>query len=285
MGNEDYMTRLTYLLFLIGIALVVVTAPVAAQQPEYLWSIEESMFRGTSIGEDYTLEMTGGMWNPTPSIVVSSEQFGIIGSEINFGDDLGMVRKRHPEMRLTYKPGRRHKLRLDWLPMQYNQSAVLERRVVFQGIAFDAGVGVDSAIRWDTWRFGYEFDLIARERGYVGLILEAKYTHIQAELNSDIGNEYVKARAPIPAVGAITRVYVTRFTPITAEFTAFRLPDNVVDGYEARYVDFDVYGTINLSRMVGINLGYRSMDMSYLVERDTGDLKLEGMYLSGAFRF
>ena len=129
------------------------------------------------------------------------------------------------------------------------------------------------------------FDVIARERGYVGLILEAKYTHIQAELDSVVGYEYVKARAPIPALGAITRVYVTRFTPITAEVTAFRLPDNVVQGYEARYVDFDIYGTINLSNMVGINVGYRSMDMSYLVERDTGDLKLEGMYLSGAFRF
>ena len=279
------MARLTYSLFLLAIGLFVAAAPVAAQQSEYLWSIEESLFRGTSIGEDYTLEITGGMWDPRPSIVASSEQFGIIGSQIDFGNDLGMVRKRHPEMRLTFKPGRRHKLRLNWLPIQYSQSAVLERRVVFQGIAFDVGIGVDSALRWDAWRFGYEFDVIARERGYVGLILEAKYTHIQAELDSVVGYEYVKARAPIPALGAITRVYVTRFTPITAEVTAFRLPDNVVQGYEARYVDFDIYGTINLSNMVGINVGYRSMDMSYLVERDTGDLKLEGMYLSGAFRF
>ena len=279
------MARLTYSLFLLAIGLFVAAVPVAAQQSEYLWSIEESLFRGTSIGEDYTLEITGGMWDPRPSIVASSEQFGIIGSQIDFGNDLGMVRKRHPEMRLTFKPGRRHKLRLNWLPIQYSQSAVLERRVVFQGIAFDVGIGVDSALRWDAWRFGYEFDVIARERGYVGLILEAKYTHIQAELDSVVGYEYVTARAPIPALGAITRVYVTRFTPITAEVTAFRLPDNVVQGYEARYVDFDIYGTINLSNMVGINVGYRSMDMSYLVEHDTGDLKLEGMYLSGAFRF
>ena len=280
------MVRLTHTLILLGVFGLLTVAPVGAQtEPEYLWSIEESLVRGTSVGEDYTLELTGGLWNPTPSIVASSEQFGIIGSDIDFSNDLGMVRKRHPEMRLTFKPGRRHKLRLNWLPMQYNQSAVLERRVVFQGIAFDAGVGVDSAIRWDAWRFGYEFDLVARERGYVGLILEAKYTHIQAELDSPIGYEYVKARAPIPAVGAITRIYVTRFTPITAEFTAFRLPDNVVEGYAARYVDFDIYGTVNLSRMVGINLGYRSMDLSYLVDRDTGDLKLDGMYVSGAFRF
>ena len=301
------MARLNHPLALLGILALVAVAPAAAQTQEpaqdqapetqeppspvtqtpseYLWSIEESLWHGTSIGEDYTLEVTGGLWNPTVSIVASSEQFGIIGTQINFSDDLGMIRKRHPELRLTFKPGRRHKLRLHWLPIQYNQSAVIERRIVFQGIAFDAGVGVDSSLGWDTWRFGYEFDIVSRERGYVGLIVEAKYTHIQAEFDSEVGYEFVRARAPIPALGAIARVYVTRFTPITAEFTAFRLPDKVVEGYEARYLDFDIYGTVNLSTMVGINVGYRSLDMSYLAERDTGDLKLDGVYLSGTFRF
>ena len=37
--------------------------------------------------------------------------------------------------------------------------------------------------------------------------------------------------------------------------------------------------------MIGVNLGYRSMDLSYLMNRDTGDLKLDGIYLSGTFRF
>ena len=254
-------------------------------QPEYLWSIEESLWRGTSIGEDYTLELNGGLWDPIPTFVVSSEQFGIIGTEIDFTQDLGMIRKRHPELRMTYKPGRRHKLRLHWLPIQYTQSVVLQRQLVFQGIAFDAGVPVDSTIRWDAWRLGYEFDFVSRERGYFGIILEAKYTQIQAELNSEIDYEFSRARAPIPAIGAIGRVYVTRFTPITAEFTAFRLPSNAVEGYEARYVDFNIFGTVNLSKMVGVDLGYRSLDLSYLADRDAGDMKLDGMYLLGVFRF
>ena len=254
-------------------------------RPEYLWSIEESLWRGKSIGEDYTLELTGGLWDPRPTIVASSEQFGIIGSDIDFTEDLGMLRKRHPEVRLTFKPGRRHKLRLHWLPIQYSQSAVLRRRVVFQGISFDAGIPVSSSITWDAWRFGYEFDIVARERGYFGLILEAKYTAIEAALDSEVGYEFARARAPIPAIGAIARVYVTRFTPITAEFTAFELPNDLVDGYRAKYVDFDVFGTINVSKHVGANLGYRSMDLSYLVDRDSGALKLDGVYLSGIFRF
>ena len=126
---------------------------------------------------------------------------------------------------------------------------------------------------------------MVRDRGFLGLILEAKYTDVRAEIDSAIGFEYARARAPIPAIGAIGRVYVTRFTPITAEFTAFKMPDDLVKDYSARLVDFDIYGTVNLTSLVGINIGYRSMDMNYLFNRDVGDFKVGGMYFSGAFRF
>ena len=252
---------------------------------EAIWAADHSVWSGPAIGENYHLEVTGGLWNPAPSISASSEQFGIIGTTIDFGDDLGMVQQRHHEFRLTLKPGRRHKLRLHWLPMRYRQSAVLERQIVFQGIEYNVGLPVDSSLTWNAWRFGYELDVMVRDRGFLGLILEAKYTDVRAELDSAIGFEYARARAPIPAVGAIGRVYVTRFTPITAEFTAFKMPDNLVQDYSARLVDFDIYGTVNLTSLVGINIGYRSMDMNYLFDRDVGDFAVGGMYFSGAFRF
>lgn len=252
---------------------------------ETIWAADNSVWSGPGIGEDFHLEVSGGLWNPSPTISASSEQFGIIGSTIDFGSDLGMVRQRHHEVRLTLKPGRRHKLRVHWLPMRYQQSTVLEREIVFQGIEYNVGLPVASSLSWSAWRFGYELDVIVRDRGFLGLILEAKYTDVRAELDSSIGFEYARARAPVPALGAIGRVYVTRFTPITAEFTAFKMPNDLVRDYSARLVDFDIYGTVNLTRMVGVNIGYRSMDMNYLFDSDAGDFKVEGMYFSGAFRF
>lgn len=270
---------------IVATAALLAAAVPARAQTETLWAVEGSLFSGSSVGEDFRLEVSGGLWNPTAAITASSEQFGIIGTDIDFGQDLGLTSQSHGELRITFKPGRRHKLRVNYLPMEYRQSSVLERRLIFQGIAFDVGVPVDSMMRWNTWRFGYEFDFIVRERGFFGVILEAKYTDVQAELDSPIGFEYVRARAPIPAFGGIGRYYVTRFTPITAEVTMFRLPDNVVDDYSARYVDFDIFGTVNLNRMIGLNIGYRSVDLSYLFDRDTGDMKLDGPYFSGVFRF
>ena len=204
---------------------------------------------------------------------------------IDFQNDLGLVQQRHGEFRMTFKPGRRHKLRLHYLPMRYQQSGLLERTLVFQGIRYDIGLPVDSSFTWDTWRFGYELDVVTFKRGYVGLLIEAKYTDLQVDLQSAVANEYVRARAPIPALGAIGRVYVMRNIPITFEFTAFKMPDDLVQDYNARLVDIDVYGTYNVTEAFGVNVGYRSMDLSYIFDRDAGDLRVEGIYFSGAFRF
>ena len=125
------------------------TTPAAAQvstEPEALWSTEKSAWVRSNVGEDYHVEISGSIWNPSPAIVAASEQFGIPGNNIDFGSDLGMVRRTHNELHVTFKPARRHKHRLHWLPMKYRQSTVLHRRLVFQGVAYDVGLPVDSSI-------------------------------------------------------------------------------------------------------------------------------------------
>ena len=198
---EDTMTahgcRFALTLLVAG-SVAAHAAPAAAQmptEPGMAQPIAESGWTAANLVEDYHVEISGSVWNPSPVIVASSDQFGILGSEIDFASDLGMVRRSHNELRLTFKPARRHKLRLHWLPMRYQQRAVLTRRLVFQGVTYDLGLPVDSSITWNAWRFGYEFDVIARDRGFLGLILEAKYTDIQAELTSVVGYEYARARS------------------------------------------------------------------------------------------
>jgi len=127
------------------------------------------------------------------------------------------------------------------LQIGWRRDAGKYRDLVFQGIRYQAGLSVDSSMSWDAWRFGYQLDVVARSRGHLGLIVEAKYTDVRAELSSPVDTDYARAQAPIPAIGAIGRVYVTRFTPLTAEFTAFRMPDDLVRDYRAHLYDFDVY--------------------------------------------
>ena len=115
------------------------------------------------------------------------------------------------------------------------------------------------------------------------MVLEAKYTDVEASLQNNLALEFVHARATIPAVGMIGRGYVAPNISITGEFTFFKLPE--VDGNSGRYFDFDLYGTVNFNDYVGAQGGYRSFDVVYKVDNDDGDLQLKGLYFGGVVRF
>lgn len=236
-------------------------------------------------GERYRIELAGALWNPTPTISITSEALGIIGSRIDFVEDLGIEKTRYRQIKAVLRPGTRHKLRFEYTPIKYEAESTLRRTIVFNGITFPLAVPVTTELEWKAYRFGYEFDFIHRDRGFLGFILEAKYTDVEATLSSVIDTEFVHARAPIPAVGLIGRVYPIANLSLTAEFSGFRLPESVSEDYRAKYYDFDIYGTFNFTHNAGAQVGYRSFDVFYKVDEDEGELKLKGLYFGGVVRF
>jgi hypothetical protein len=236
-------------------------------------------------GEDYNVEFMAALWNPAPSIVVSSESLGIIGTDIDFETDLGIQRQRFPELRLVLRSGEKHKFRLQYIPIKYTAQSVLQRTIVFNGIRYDVGLPVNSEFLWKAVRFGYEWDFVYLDRGFAGFIAEAKYTSVSVTLDSPAGTEFTRARAPIPALGGITRIYVAPNIGITLEITGFKLPESIDEEYRATYIDFDLYGTVNFTNNVGAQIGYRSLDVTYTFEQDAGDLTLKGLYFAGVVRF
>jgi hypothetical protein len=236
--------------------------------------------------ETYHFEVAGALWNPNPNFVVASEELGFLGTEIDAVADLGVERRQIPELRVVLRPALKHKFRLDRIPAKYTAASVLTRNIVFNGQAFRLGIPVDSTLNWTTYRLGYEYDFIARDRGFVGLVLEAKYTDVEVELSSPLTVEFARARAPIPAIGGIGRVYVVpNVVSVTFELTGMRLPESVSDRYRFSYFDFDLYGTVNFNRYVGAQVGYRSLDALYRLELDEGSLKLKGFYFGGVVRY
>jgi hypothetical protein len=182
------------------------------------------------------------------------------------------------------RPGLKHKFRFEYTPIKYEASAVLRRNLIFNGIQFPIAVPVQSEIEWRAYRFAYEYDFFYRDRGFVGLVLEAKYTHVEASLTNAFDTEFIRARAPIPALGVIGRGYVLPNVSITGEFTFFKVPD-IDEDYGGHYYDFDLYGTVNFIENVGVQVGYRSFNVVYKVEQDGGDLQLRGLYFGGVVRF
>jgi hypothetical protein len=240
-------------------------------------------------GEKFHIEAGASFWNPSADLTVSSagtgSLTGIAGTEINAKRDLGFEDKRLPSLELFLRPAAAHKFRLQYIPIKFEANATLQRDIVFNGIRYRLGIPVNSTLDWKAYRFGYEYDFIRKNRGYAGFILEAKYTDVNVALKSPLLAEFAHARAPIPALGGIFRVYVVPNISVTGEITGFKLPDSIDERYKAHYVDMDFYGTINLTDNVGFKGGYRSMDLGYLVKQDTGSFVMKGIYFGVVARY
>lgn len=254
-------------------------AGTASAQPRYGGS--------PAVGETFVLEVAGGLWNPTPELIVSSSSLGIPGTDVDFTRDLGAEKKSLKEFRAVLKMGRRNKLRVHYTPVEYLAEGVLQRRLVFNGTTYDVGLPVNSLLDWNAWRFGYEFDIVVRDRGFFGVIAEAKYTEVTARLASPLATEETTAKAPIPALGAIGRVYPVANLGLTAEFTGFKLPGSIAERENAAgsYYEWDLYGTLNVSKNFGVQAGYRSLEVNFVKDLDYGDLRMNGLYALGVVRF
>jgi hypothetical protein len=238
---------------------------------------------GGAVGEDYHIELGMNFWNPDPAIVVSSESIKIPGSTIDGVNDLGFAKERFQDFNLILRPSRKFKFRFGYTPIRYQSEAILQRRIVFNGQAYNVGLPVNSDFDWKAWRFGLEYDFIYGSRGFVGFIAEAKYTNLDLSLTSPVvGYEFTKVKVPVPTIGGIGRVYVARNVSITGELTGLKIS---YQDDEGKYIETNIYGMVNITNNVGARLGYRRVDVDYVVDLDSGDLKLDGIYFGGVVRF
>jgi hypothetical protein len=270
-------TRLCGLGLLSLAALAMSAAPAAAQ---YGAQRPDS---GVAVGETYHVEFSGGFWSPSPNIKVSSEQFGIIGSVIDGVLDLGFEKSHFTGFNVVLRPATKHKFRLQYTPIKYSAEALFQRPITFNGIRYDIGIPVASELKWHVWRFGYEWDFVRTDRGFAGLLLDLKMIDTEVKLESLLANEFVRVQAPIPGIGGIGRYYFVPNAAATFELSWLHVPD--IEGHSATYIDWDLYGTVNFHPNVGAQVGYRSMDVNYTIERDFGDLVLRGLYFNGVVRF
>ena len=189
-------------------------------------------------------------WKPSPELIVSTPALVGTGVDaVNFVQEFGIENKSFREFRAVL--GRKHKVRISRVSFKYDAETTIQRAIVFQGRRFNIGVPASTDIKWDLWKFGYEWDFVSQERGFLGAIVDLKYNKITASIDSPAltSTASVETTAPVPTFGLIGRGYVAPMVAITGEFTGLSLTR---DEFEAKFFDFDFYGTVLLGRNVGV---------------------------------
>jgi hypothetical protein len=251
--------------------------------------------RNPAPGENYHVELGAMFWTPQPGIVVLSGSLApLTDAGVDFVREFNLENERFTEFRGVLKGGK-HKMRISRVPFKYEETAVLQNPVVFAGRTFPAGTEVTADLKWDLWRFGYEYDFVAGDGGYFGFIAELKQNDIQADLrlssSTASGVPLTDLNIAAPQLGVVGRVYPHRNVSITAEFTGFKLPGWIrekftdAEEFEASFKDFEIYATASITRYFGIQGGYRSLTADYVQDDESGDLEMKGPYFGALVRF
>lgn len=204
-------------------------------------------------------------------------------TEIDFVEEFGIEKKTFPEIR--FSAGRKHKFRFGYLPVRYEADAVIERTIIFNGQTFSIGAPATTDIDWNIWRFGYEWDFVSNERGFLGIVGELKYNQLDASIDSPAlaRAATTEQKAPIPTVGVAARGYLGPNVFVGGEFTGLKW--NRGDDWDASFYDFDINGGVTFGRYIGVQGGYRSITVDYFIDDDVGDLKLKGPYFGVIAKF
>jgi len=246
-------------------------------------------------GENFHVELGLMFWSPDPAIKAQTAGLAALGaSEVDFVQEFGIENERFTEFRAVLKTGRKHKIRVSHVPMEYDKQSVLQRTIVFGGVSYPVSVLASAHLKWELWRIGYEWDFVAADRGVVGLVTQIQFNQVEAELSAPgFGSSITDVSAPVPTLGILARVYPHRLFGITAEFGGFKVPgfigkritDAIGDDFDANVFDMDIYGTLSFGRHVGVQGGYRSLSVDYTFDEDAGDFDMKGPYFGGVVRF
>lgn len=232
-------------------------------------------------GEAFRVEFVTTWWQPDPSLTIQTGTLTGAGiSDFDFAEEFSLDDKRFTDFRLVFKPARRHKVRFAYVPMRYDQAATLVRPILFNGRTYSGSAALD--IKWNLWQLGYQWDFMTRERGFLGVIGELKYNDIRGTVRSVGRSDSAESKAPVPTIGIIGRGYVHRNVAISGELSGIKVPG---DSFDVSLFDFDISATASLSRHFGVQGGYRAITADYVVDEDTGDLTMRGIYIGLVSRF
>jgi hypothetical protein len=286
-----------------GLGLALLSAPVRAQStqtPAPAPAPTQAPAEPASeplIGENYRVELSAGVWATMPSTVQYSDTETITtgtpatsttvnGTIIDFKGRLGLHDQRFPEFHLVVRPARKHKIRADYIPLYYKQSATLTAALDFDGQSYLAGQTVASTLHWDAWQLGYEYDVITANRGYIGGIVGVNYFNINGALANGTQSGSASVHIPMPGLGAIGRFYPGPRISITGEFMGYYLPGSSTSTH-GHVIDIDGYATVHVSKFVGLQGGYRSFDAAHVwgSPLNTGTFTIRGPYVGGTLRY
>ncbi len=211
--------------------------------------------------DSYKLRVDG-FWfysNPTGTIEGSGPE-----GTINIDRDLGFNSYSTVSGYVDFKFTHKNHLIFAFSPYDQSRNVVLDRTVTYQGQTFDAGLVTNANLKAHLFAPGYQYDIIRRRRGHLGVgvqidLFDTKASLFAAAQVTGDGVHHAQVSgsgsliAPIPVAGPQFRFYLTNSPRLFVE-------GNVYGMYLFGYGNFvSSSGTLGFSinKHLSLNAGYQ----------------------------
>jgi len=155
----------------------------------------------------------------------------------------------------------RSRLSFNYLPINFSGTGTLTQDVVFNGETYNVNNTVKSDLSIDLYDFGYTYYVLNFDdlptRFQLGLELAVKVADVDVSvtnLTGTIFTESASVTAPIPTIGARTRIALADFLGISGRIGYLEFDDN-------HFLDAEAQVEFSPLPMVGFYAGYRIFDL------------------------
>jgi len=205
----------------------------------------------------YTVRFEGYWLYPSPS---GTLQGAAGGGLIDLQKDLAFNSYSTGIGRLDWKFTRKNHLYFQGIRFKSSKQTTLSRTITFQGQTFSAGLVTQSSLDSPLYMIGYQYDIIRRRRGNLGIgpRIQVFDTHASISAAAQVTGtgQAVSASAsmlaPIPVVGPQGRFYLTDSPRFFIEGSAYGMYFGGYGSYYSASGDFGLGFTKHLS----VNAGY-----------------------------
>lgn len=167
--------------------------------------------------DQYKLRLDGEWFYSTPSGTIQGQGDTV---PVDFQKDLGFNSYSTFATGLDWKFTRKNHFLIDFSRFNSSDQKVLGRTITFQGQTFEAGLQTQSQLDALFISPGYQYDIIRRKRGHLGIGIHFNMFDTSAKISAQAqvtgdGTQYAAKSAsgsfwaPIPVAGPQYRVYLT----------------------------------------------------------------------------
>src|SRR5580704_1230127 len=245
--KKEFLVKVTALslirLLLLGVVALAFVLTVPARAQDF---------------DAYKVRLSGFWAYSTPS---GSLQGSSDSGTINLQQDLGFNSYSTFVGKFDWKFTRKNHLYFVATPFNSSRQTVLDRTIDFQGQTFVAGATIQSNLKANLYAPGYQYDIIRRKRGHLGIGVQVDLFDTSAKISAAAQNvnggqpetATGSLLAPIPVAGPEFRLYLTNSPKLFVE-------GNVYGMYFGGYGNFvstaDTIGWI-LTKHLSLNAGYQ----------------------------